>query len=136
MRGLHGPHTPPKPVHQREIVGVSAEERLTEMDVGLDQAWKDVASARLNDSIVRFFDGGGDCRNTAVTDRDVTIDDVETVVHGHHDAATDEQRHRKCQTRALRFEGSQRIESSAASRLAILPCFTAMSSARMLTAIS
>jgi hypothetical protein len=89
MRGLHWPHTPPKPIHQREIVGVPAEERLTEMDVGLDQARKDVASARVDYSIVRFFDGGSDCRDTPVTNRDVTLDDVETVVHGHHDAATD-----------------------------------------------
>src|SRR4029453_14720296 len=101
MRSLHGPNSPPQPVHPTETISVPAEEGSPKMDVGLDQARKDVASARLNDSIVRFFDGGSDCRNTAVTDRDLAIDYLETGAHGYHDAATYEKRHRSCSDLSL-----------------------------------
>ena len=47
----------PQPVHQRQIVGVPAEQRLAEMDVRLDEAGKHVAAARVDDSIVRLGDG-------------------------------------------------------------------------------
>src|SRR5262245_47821200 len=101
MCGLHGPNPAPQPIHQREVVGVPAEERLTEMDVSLDQARQNVASARVNDSIVRFFDGGRDRRDTPVTDRDVAVDNLQAVVHGHDDAATYQKGHRECSDLSL-----------------------------------
>src|SRR5205085_12193798 len=61
--------------------------------------------------------------------RHVALDDVVGVGHGDDEAAAD-------QEGTESFGGCHFIERSPASRLAILPCFTAISSARMLTAIS
>ena len=48
VRGLHRPDAPPQPVHQRQIVGVAAEERLAEVDVRLDEPGQDVPAARVD----------------------------------------------------------------------------------------
>ena len=71
-----------QPVHQRQIVGVAAEERLAEMDVGLDEAREDVAAARV-DRRGRAVSAmvGADRRDPAVADRHVALDDRRSVVH-------------------------------------------------------
>ncbi len=64
-----------------QIVGVTAEERLTQMHVRLDQAGQHVAAARLDDPIVTAGEVRPDRGDPAVDDRDVALDDVEPVVH-------------------------------------------------------
>ena len=92
VRGFHRPDARPQPVHQREIVGVAAEQRLTEVNVRLDEAGQHVAAARLDDAIVTAGEVRPDRGDAAVADRDVALDDVEAVVHRKNDAAADEER--------------------------------------------
>ena len=37
VRGFHRPHAHAEPVHQRQVIGIAAEQRLAEMDVRLDE---------------------------------------------------------------------------------------------------
>ena len=48
VRRLHRPDPRAQPVEQREIVGVAAKQRLTEMDVGLDEPRQQVAAVRVD----------------------------------------------------------------------------------------
>src|SRR5207249_7307470 len=68
-------------------------------------------------------------RNAAVHNRHVALERVEPIVHRQDEAAAN-------QEGGHQLLGNHFIDSSAASRLAILPCLTAINSARMLTAIS
>ncbi len=76
-----------------KIVRVAAKERLTEVDVRLDETGEDVPAARVDDAIVRFGDGRRHGRDAAAANRHVAFDDVEPVVHRDDDAASDEQGH-------------------------------------------
>src|SRR5262249_30816923 len=79
---------------------------------------------------VGAVDRCADSGDPPVANRHVAFDDIERVVHG------DDQTVANQKGTGRRDGGSHFIDSSEASRLAILPCFTAISSARMLAAIS
>ena len=49
VRRLHRPDPRPEPFHQTQIVGVSAEERLAEMNVSLDESGKKVMARGVED---------------------------------------------------------------------------------------
>jgi hypothetical protein len=48
---FHRPDPTPQPVHQRKVVRVATEQGLAQVDVGLDESRKDIAAARVEDSI-------------------------------------------------------------------------------------
>jgi hypothetical protein len=54
VRRFHRPHAAAQPVEQRHVVGGAAEERLTEMDVRLDESGQQVCAARVDDRLVRL----------------------------------------------------------------------------------
>ena len=54
VRRLERPHPRAQPVHQREVVGQPAEERLAEMQVGLDEAGQDDRAGGIDDAVVRL----------------------------------------------------------------------------------
>ena len=87
--GSQSDHPLPQPVHERAIVRVPAKERLTEVDVRLDEPRQDIAAAGVDDAIVRTGQVGPDSGNAAITDRHVAVDDVEAVVHRQDRAAAD-----------------------------------------------
>ena len=93
VRGFHRPHAGAQPVHQRQIVGVAAEQRLAEVDVRLDEPRQHVAAARVDDAVVRLGDVRSDRGDAAVPDRHVAVDDVEPVVHREDEAAANQERH-------------------------------------------
>src|SRR5437763_1764968 len=104
------------------------------MNVRLDEPRKNVAAARLDDAIVTLADVRRDRDDETILDRHVALDDVVRIVHRHDGAAAYQQgRHSgfKLQTSDFRLGGDHRSAVGCS-----LPCFTAMSSARMLTAIS
>src|SRR5438132_663608 len=79
---------------------------------------------------------GSDRGDAAAVDRHVALDHLESIVHREDDAVANEQRGGRAGSARYALKLFHRMDSSAASRLAILPCLTATSSARMLTAIS
>src|SRR5262245_57719196 len=105
------------------------------MNVRLDEPGEHVSAACVDHARVWRSDVRVDRSDTAFDDRYVPFDDVEAVVHRQNDAAAKQQRHQalvfRLETSDLRLGGVHCIEAEWA-----LPCLTAMSSARMLTAIS
>ena len=69
MRGLHGPDARAQPVEQREIVGKAAEQRLTQMDVGLHESGKQVVASGVNRRRERGASTRADRDNAAGLDR-------------------------------------------------------------------
>ena len=148
VRGFHRPDARPQPVHQRQIVGVTAKQRLAQMDVRLDEAGQHVAAARVDDAIVRLGDVRPDrrrCGRRGSTRRRRRCPRRSFIVRTI--AAADEERHTWRSTSSaqlsrrltadLSLESLQSaVEPSASTAEWALPCLTAMSSARMLTAIS
>src|SRR5262249_36541881 len=86
------PHARAQPVHQTQVVGETAEQRLAQMDVRLDEAGQNVAAARVDHAVVTHVDVRGDLGDATVADRHVAVDDVPAIVHRDDDAATNEQR--------------------------------------------
>jgi hypothetical protein len=91
MRGFHGPDTTAEPLQQRQVVGIPSKQRLTQVDMGLDQTGQHVSAACVDGAIVRARNRRRDGGDAPVSNRDVSLDDVQPVVHADHDAATDEQ---------------------------------------------
>ena len=91
MRRFHRPHAAAQPVHEGQIVGEPAKQRLAKMDVRLNEPRQDVSAARVDDAVVRLVDVRADRRDAAVPDRHVAFDDVEAIVHGEDGAAADEE---------------------------------------------
>ena len=62
------------------------------MDVRLDEPGKHVATARVDDAVVRLVDVRRDGSDSAVFDRDVALDDVEAIVHRQDQTRADKKR--------------------------------------------
>ena len=87
------PHPAPQPLHQRQIVGEAAEQRLAQVNVRLDQAGEDVAAAGVDDTVVRLVDVRRDARDAAAPNRDVAVDDLVPIVQRDDSAFADEEGH-------------------------------------------
>jgi len=67
---FHRPHALPQPVHQRQVVRVTAKERLAQMDVGLDEPGKDVPAPRVDQRrSCRSPTRRSDCGDSAILHR-------------------------------------------------------------------
>ena len=76
VRRFHRPHAAPQPFEQRHVVGVAAEERLAQVDVGLDEAGEQVRAAGVDHGVVRLGRFRADRRDPSVTDRHRSLHDV------------------------------------------------------------
>jgi hypothetical protein len=82
MCRFHRPHAPLQPLEQRHVIGCATKERLAQVHVGLDESWKEVAAAGVDDSFAAGPRRTYPNRNDAsVPDRHVTLDDVEAIIH-------------------------------------------------------
>jgi hypothetical protein len=88
---FHRPDTGAEPVHEREIVRVTSEQRLAEVDVRLDQTGQHVAAARVDRAIVTAREIGADRGDAAITDGDVPFDGVEALVHRQDEPASNQE---------------------------------------------
>ncbi len=92
VRSLERPDPLPQPVHERKVVCHAAKERLAQVNVRLDEARHDGASARVE------HPRGGPLRqlahvgDAAVDDEHVAVDHAARAVHRHDRAARDDQR--------------------------------------------
>src|SRR6476661_1033723 len=91
MRGFHRPYALPQPIHQRTVVGVPAKKRLAQVNVRLDEPGKYEPAARVDDFGMISGKIGPDRGDTAVLNRHVAVDDVETIVHRDDQAVANEQ---------------------------------------------
>src|SRR3954452_25301787 len=95
MRGLHRPDARLQPLQQRHVVGGTAEERLAEMNVRLDEPGEQVSAGGINhcrDDVWRLW---ADRYDPAITHQHGTFDDVEGVVH-REDGGVADQRAWRC----------------------------------------
>src|SRR5262249_41966745 len=88
---FHRPDTSPEPLHEWQVVGVSAEERLAQVDMRLDETRQNVSIQSVDGSVVRTGEVRSNCGDTSVVNRQIALDDVEAVVHRQDQAAADEQ---------------------------------------------
>jgi hypothetical protein len=93
VRGFHRPHALAQPSHQGQIVGVSAKQRLAEMDMRLDQTGQDIPASGIDGSFVDALDRLAHRDNPVAVNRDVAFENVECVVHRDDDAVSDQERH-------------------------------------------
>ena len=137
----------PQPVHQRQVVGVAAEERLAEVDVRLDEAGQDVAAARVDDAVVRAGDvarrwrrcGRRESRRRPRRCRSASFIVRIVPLRIRRDMRWRTAKASTCRLADCRLRVALRQLHGGVQRIAAgcsLPCFTAISSARMLTAIS
>ena len=90
MRGLHRPDPRLEPVEQGQIVRIAAEDRLAQMDVGLDEPGQQERAPGVDGAVdalagVDAADGG----DAPVPDQQIAFDNVEGVVHGEDGRAAD-----------------------------------------------
>jgi hypothetical protein len=88
--GFEGPDTTTQPLEQGHVVCEGAKEGLAEVNVGLDQTWKDVGATRI-DHAVGGSVGLSQRSNHAVPHEEIAVKDIQRVVHG-HDRAVSNQR--------------------------------------------
>src|SRR5262249_11007857 len=81
MGRLHRPDTTFQPFEERHIVSRTPEQRLTEMDMCLDESRQEVVAARVDDLRVPADVIAAHRHYAPIADDDVTRDDVETGVH-------------------------------------------------------
>ncbi len=102
VRGFHRPDPRLQPIEQRQIVGIAAEDGLTEMDVRLDEPRQHIAAMRVNGAIGACARGcGPDRLDAPVPNQYVALDDVEGVVHGENRRAANQERSRRWRGRHL-----------------------------------
>ena len=82
-----------QPLEQRHVVGIAAEERLAEVDVGLDEAGQEIGAAGVDDVVARRVRFRADRHDASAVDGDRALDDVEAVVHREDGRVADEGRH-------------------------------------------
>src|SRR6266550_1216984 len=159
MGGLQRPDTPFQPLEQRHIVGGAAKHCLTEMNVGLNKSRQEIAASGVDHFVVTAPGIRADRDDAPVPDGHRAIDDVETIVHGHDRRVANEDRTGPCGRRArgrgwigvgprhsvltwtsftavVVFVRVVPVVAFMDSRLVSTPRLTAISSARMLIAIS
>jgi len=93
VRGFHRPDALLQPIKQCEVVGIAAEERLTQMDVRLDEAGQQISTARIDHPIRPRVVEIANRRDAALLDEDVARHHVQRVVHRENGGVTDEHGH-------------------------------------------
>ena len=143
VRRFQRPDARPQPLEQRHVVGEAAKQRLAEMDVRLDEAGKQVARRRVDDRVAPPLRLGTDRRRSRRRGRTTapsTMSSASFIVRiVALRMSVELMAGRRDVSGAVRLPGGGR--SSAASRsstprLVSTPRRTAISSARMLIAIS
>jgi hypothetical protein len=81
-----------QPIHQRQIVRITTEQRLTEVDVGLNKTGKHEAAARINDDIVTRVWFRTHDRYPTVRHRHSPVHHLQLVIHGQDGGVSDEDR--------------------------------------------
>ncbi len=105
MRRFHRPHAPAEPLEERQIVRESAKERLTEVDVRLNQSRQHIPAAGVDDPIVTSAGiDTTDRFNPTIPDRHVARHDVQAIVHGEDGAGADAAENLTFKISDLRFK--------------------------------
>jgi hypothetical protein len=81
VRGLHRPDAFAQPLQERHVVGETAEERLAEVHVGLNESGEHVPAACVDHRVPMPLRFGPDRGDAAIHDSNRTLHDLEAVVH-------------------------------------------------------
>ena len=105
MRGFERPDALGQPRLERQIVGEASEQRLAEVDVGLNKTWKNDETPTINDR--RFRPSArppvrpSDFRDSSIGDQHVRIQHSTGGIHRYHPPAAQQQRFAQVEIRGF-----------------------------------
>jgi hypothetical protein len=90
VRRFHRPDAGAQPLEQTQVVGISAEQRLAEMNVRLHESGQQVAAGGVDHLVVTLGGFSPNRGDPAVAHGDCAVNDVEAVVHRQHGGVADQ----------------------------------------------